>query len=357
VSARRRAADAGIVLAAMLAALPLAEVVLRVAAPRRLPSQEQIRGFVLKGMYIADERAGYRPAPNFSGRIERRGYVTEFSTDSLGLRGDELGPKDRPRVLALGDSFTWGWGVPQGEEWIRWAGKEIEQRGGPAVETVNGGVNGYGTDNALARLEDLGPAIAPDLVLLGFFANDYTDNVLGARDIYTVREGYLFDLFSHRYLQENALARESHLYRLLTTAWETFRVRRLGGVPSARPVKNFTEAEFRRGMELSEQYILRMREVAGSLGARFAVVWLPADVYALDRQRAEDIPLQWELQQRILAAGIPSLDLFQVVAAEARVDALYLADDGHLSLRGNRVVGRAVGRWIVEQGLLGSGAP
>jgi hypothetical protein len=180
-----------LVLGALLVSLPLAELVVRVVAPQKLPSQEQIRGYVLNDMYVADEKAGFRPAPRFSGRIERAGVVTEFSTNSLGLRGGELGPKKGPRIAAFGDSFTWGWGCPQGQEWIHVAGREIEKLGGPPVETVNCGVNGYGTGTAVGLLEEIGPEIHPDVVLLGF-SNDYTDNfadMLGTPGIYTVREG------------------------------------------------------------------------------------------------------------------------------------------------------------------------
>lgn len=347
-----RTRDVALVMGALLVSLPLAELVVRVVAPQNLPSQEQIRGYVLKGMYVPDEKAGFRPAPNFSGRIERAGVVTEFSTNSLGLRGGELGPKQRPRIAAFGDSFTWAWGCPQGQEWVHVVGREIEKLGGPAVETVNCGVNGYGTGTAAGLLEEIGPEIQPDLVLLGFFSNDYTDNLLadmlGTPGIYTVREGYLFDAFSHQYLQENWLARESHLFRMVSSAWETFRVKTLHRLPSARAVKVFTEDDFARGAALSEKQILRMRDVAESLGARFAVVWLPTDVYAFQRMRPEDITLQWSLQQQVAAAGVASIDLLPVVTAEQRIPGLYLPNDGHFTERGNRVAGRAVATWLLQ---------
>ena len=347
-----RLAEAGVLLAALAFAIVLAELVVRLVAPQNLPSQQQIRSFVLKDMYVADEKAGYRPVAHFSGKIERAGVVTEFSTNSLGLRGGELGPKQRPSIAAFGDSFTWAWGCPQGQEWIHVAGREIERLGGAQVETVNCGVNGYGTGAAVGLLEEIGPEIRPDVVLLGFFSNDYTDNLLadmlGTPGIYTVREGYLFDSFSHEYFQENWLVRESHLYRMASRAWETFRVKVLRRIPSARAVKVFGEDEFQRGADLSEKHILRMREVAESLGARFAVVWLPTDVYAFQRMRPQDITLQWNLQQRVAAAGIPSIDLLPVVTAEQRIPGLYLPNDGHFSERGNRVAGRAVATWLLE---------
>src|SRR5262249_33692299 len=163
----------------------------------------------------------------------------------------------------------------------------------------------------------------------------YTDNLLadllGTPAAYTVRDGYLFDSFTQQYFHESWLARESHLYRLLSSATETFRVRYLHGVPSARAVKQFTPEEFRRGRELSEKAILHMKQVAESLGARLAIVWLPADVYALSHTRPEDITLQVELQQRVAAAGIPSIDLLPVVTAEDRIGGLYIPNDGHFT--------------------------
>lgn len=347
--------NAAVVLGTLIVLVPVAEIAVRILRPQTLPSQEFIQGFVLKDMYVPDERAGYRLAPGFSGRIERGEVVTDFSTNSLGMRGPEPGPKNAARVLALGDSFTFGWGVPQGEEWIRVAAEEAGRRLGAPVEGWNGGVNGYGTEGAIATLERVGPALSPDVVLLGFFANDFTDNLLGT--VYVVRDGYLFDQFSHDYFRESPLARESHLYRLLGSAWETARLKYLGGVPTARAVKQFSAAEFERGRDLSEELIRRLNETAAATGAAFGVVWLPADVYVMAGSQPRDIPLRWELQRRVAAAGIPSIDLLPVALAEDRTAGLYLPNDGHLSVRGNRVMGRAVGAWLAESGWLAAPGP
>ncbi len=352
-----RLAGALLVVAAFAVALLLAELAVRVIAPQTLPSQEFIRGFVLRGMYVVDEAAGFRLAPNFKGTIERAGVVTQFTTNSLGLRAPELGSKSpgERRILTLGDSFTWGWGVPQGEEWTAVTERTIDERlGRDAVTCVNGGVNGYGTDNELALLERVGREVAPDLVLVGYFANDFTDNLFGAAGVYTVKDGYLFDHFTHAYFQEHWLARESHLFRLISRAIEMARTRWLGAPPTTRPLKHFSEAEFEEGMRLSERHLLRIRDVCAELGARFGVVWLPADVYALPRV-PPDVPLQNELQARIAAAGIPSIDLMPVVRKEPNVAGLYIPRDGHFTVRGNRVAGRAVAQWILDQGLVDFG--
>ena len=350
---RSLAADAALLLITCALLVPFAELVVRIVYPQTLPSQEFIRGFVLEGMYVADDVVGYRLAPDFSGRIERHGIVTNFTTNSLGLRHGPIDAKEGTRLVAFGDSFTWGWGVDQGGEWIQVVGDELRRRtGDAAIEAVNAGVNGYGTENARLLFEALGDQLRPDVVLIGFFANDYTDNLLGARGVYTVRDGYLFDDFTHRFYQENVLARSSHLYRLATRAWDAARIRWFGGIPTARAGRQFTPEEFERGRDLSYEHIVAMRDHAASLGARFAVLWLPADVYALGRKRPEDIPLRYSLQAAVAGAGIPSLDLLPVVAREQRIEGLYLAGDGHLSPRGNKVVGRAIAQWLIDEGLV-----
>lgn len=349
---RSRLTDLLLVVGTIVVLVPVAEIVVRIVAPQRLPSQEMIRSYVLKGMYVADDDAGYRLAPDFSGVIERGSHATRFHTNSLGLRDEELGPKAKPRIAAFGDSFTWGWGVDQGQEWIHETGREIARRGGLEVEAINCGVNGYGTESEYALLRRLGPELQPDLVLVGFFANDYTDNLIGARNTYTVRNGYLFDEFSHRYMQESFLARESHLYRLLSTAWETARVRYLGGVPNQTVARNFSRDDFATGRDLSKEWLLKMNDEAERLGARFAVIWLPADVYALRGQGPRGIPLRLELQERVARAGIPSLDLLPVVLREQRIPGLYLSGDGHFTVRGHRVAARAIAQWILDEHLL-----
>jgi len=349
-----RAANLLLVLGTLALLLPLAELTVRLVRPQTLPSQSFIRTFVLKGMYVRDEKAGFRLAPGFRGRIERSGVVTEFTTNSLGLRGDEIGPKDarRTRILALGDSFTWGWGVAQGEEWISVVEDVLNEKAGrEAVECINAGVNGYGTENELELLRKIGPELSPDLVVVGFFANDYTDNVLGATGVYTVKDGYLHDHFSQKIFRENFLARESHLYRLITRAMGEARRRWMNAPPTTQPLKQFTDEEFDQGMRLAETQLLEMSKECETLGAELAVIWLPADVYAFSRQ-PPDVPLQRELQRRIESAGIPSFDLLPIVRAERNISGLYYPGDGHFTVRGNRVAGRAVARWLEESGLL-----
>ncbi|MFP5288880.1 MAG: hypothetical protein ACLGI9_24300, partial [Thermoanaerobaculia bacterium] len=88
----------------LLASALFAELAVRLVRPQAVMT-------VSRGLYQPDPPRRYRIAPGFRGTITNQvEYDTEVSTNRLGLRGPEAGPKRGLRVLALGDSFTFGVG-------------------------------------------------------------------------------------------------------------------------------------------------------------------------------------------------------------------------------------------------------
>ncbi len=81
-------------------------------------------------------------------------------------------PPDKFRVLAVGDSFTFGDSIPDVES--TWP-EVLEARLAPVcpgVEVLNLGVPGTNTSYHRALLDQRGHAYSPDLVILGFVPND-----------------------------------------------------------------------------------------------------------------------------------------------------------------------------------------
>jgi lysophospholipase L1-like esterase len=98
------------------------------------------------------------------------------SHNSKGLRsGREIGyqkPAGVKRVLLLGDSFTWGFGVEDHEVLTHL----LQEKVGRDFEIINGSVVGYGTDQQFLWLEREGLRYRPDLVVLAFYSgNDYEE--------------------------------------------------------------------------------------------------------------------------------------------------------------------------------------
>ncbi|MEM7122144.1 MAG: arylesterase [Pseudomonadota bacterium] len=77
---------------------------------------------------------------------------------------------DQMRILALGDSLTAGYGLPQGDGFTDQLQAALQEAGYDAV-VLNAGVSGDTTAGGLARL-DWALADAPDIVIVELGAND-----------------------------------------------------------------------------------------------------------------------------------------------------------------------------------------
>ena len=89
---------------------------------------------------------------------------------------------DRPNIVALGDSYTFGHGVADGEEYPAVIKKELEGR----YNVINLGVGGWGLTQEIRRYYDFGARYRPRVAILQFSANDPTDDLVN--DV-TRREG------------------------------------------------------------------------------------------------------------------------------------------------------------------------
>ena len=113
-------------------------------------------------------------------------------TNAIGFRGPEIEAKREGgpfRVLVLGDSVAFGWGVDEQVTFLRRFESEwnAAQPTKP-IEVCNAGHLVYDTTQQLALLRELGPTLAPDLVLLVYVVNDIEpsrdiveENLLGKR--------------------------------------------------------------------------------------------------------------------------------------------------------------------------------
>ncbi len=112
--------------------------------------------------------------PNFEGRWDGSWY----STNSLGLRGPEL-PAEKGenefRVVALGDSCTFGKSVTEPESWPRQLETLLNEEFTDEREAVvaNCGVNGFSGNNYIKMFQVIGKQLKPDLVVVGYNLNDF----------------------------------------------------------------------------------------------------------------------------------------------------------------------------------------
>jgi lysophospholipase L1-like esterase len=120
----------------------------------------------------------YGLRPGAEGRIEELGDAV-YRINEDGFRGPRHA-RPRPagglRVLVLGDSVAFGYGVEEGDAFPRALERQLaELIAGRAVEVVNLGVGGYNAWNEAQLLADVGASYQPDLVVVQFCINDLND--------------------------------------------------------------------------------------------------------------------------------------------------------------------------------------
>jgi len=99
-----------------------------------------------------------------------------FRTNSHGLRDSEYGrhkPAGTYRIVGLGDSVMFGWGVAQGEPYLEVLERRLNARSSALTfETLDFAVPGYNTAIEVTVFEHRALAFDPDLVVLQFVNND-----------------------------------------------------------------------------------------------------------------------------------------------------------------------------------------
>ncbi|HKX46564.1 MAG TPA: DUF5989 family protein [Planctomycetota bacterium] len=200
------------VLVSLAIALPILEGGLRLL---KLGPQPNLLDF--------DSNTGWSNKPDAS-LARSNGEVTlRFETNSLGLRDDEL-PQTKPageyRVIAIGDSFTLGFGVDRADHFVDLL-EEAWQAEGRPVTVLNAGVEGWDTAQQVAWLEAHAQQLQPDLVLLLPYENDLYWN--GQTEYFTKGGARQKPRYSPGGERENPvlenLKRETWLEKFALTKW------------------------------------------------------------------------------------------------------------------------------------------
>lgn len=290
-------------------------------------------------LFQEDPASGYTLRPGFRGReIAPDGeFDTEATIDGQGLRDHPHTAPARPLILALGDSMTFGEGVPADRTWSA----TLERTAGVRVE--NGGVPGYSTRQMEARGRRLIPLLHPDLVLVTFsprWDRQRCATPFAYLDGYIVAQGYLGRLYpidGDLYLAETRLPvigpmtayakRYSYVARHLLPAL-------FGPVRAALRSEPKAAAPGPEDYRPTAEALAGIREQARKSGARFLAILIESrgKDYEVDRDGLEQV-----LKER----SIPYLAL-DTFLAKADWPRLRYPRDQHWNAEGHRVVGTAL---------------
>lgn len=343
--ARRLAANLAVLAVSSAVFLLLAEALVRRVAPQSPsgnPRQSQPRDF-----YAPHPVLGFTMNPGFHGRFELPEFDTEVRFSSIGLRDREYGPKPpgASRLLVLGDSYTFGWGVEEGERFADRLERKLDEAFPHRWEVVKAGTNAYATTHERAWMNEYGWALDPDLVVLEFcMGNDFADN----RGVeYRVEDGYLTAVSagpagggglkaflrrrSHLYLFARNLVKQPGIRRAERKRAEIEAFNALvdgGAAATAEALAGLAADAGEHGVPLVVAVVPMLHQVTDALGIDPALIEHPNRL----------------IREIAAAAGLPVIDLLPVFRRRAAEGGppLYFRRDPHWTREGHRVAGEAL---------------
>jgi len=158
---------------------------LRVAPVRSLVYAFFAATVLCLGLLAADKASGYETylrADTRSLMMNFERYTSNAFSDYAGgssyqlvmVKGSEIPPKDKPRILVLGDSFVWGDGLTNiNQTWWSLMARALERRG-YGCEVYAAAYEDTSTYDELVWLREstLLEDIQPDLIVMGYVYND-----------------------------------------------------------------------------------------------------------------------------------------------------------------------------------------
>lgn len=130
---------------------------------------------------------GKRIRPSISVTRITPEFVMRLSTNAQGFRQPDEVPLNSHPILFLGDSFTMGYGVDDGSEFVALIRKRRPDDG----PFLNAGMGDNGNGRWLKFLTREAPRFAPRLIVLQVMKNDFNDN--RAERLFVLQEGELVE--------------------------------------------------------------------------------------------------------------------------------------------------------------------
>ena len=245
-----------------------------------------------------------------------------------GLRDREI-PLEKPpgefRLLVVGDYFTFGYGVPAEETYLRHLESLLKVPKNLHLTTVNLSMYHYNLDQKLEFLRSRGLPYRPDFVILQVYEDDKDD--LEAALVRWVR-------------LKNFLRTHSHLIRWMTEKLFWHRVRSISSPPPTSPSASLQEAaKIREGIrEFSA--LLRQNGIPGM------VLNFPNLTFQTYAEQAKARAIQQEFRKVSQGQGLLFYDAGEVLQRHPPHALLLRSHEPHLNARGHRTAAQGITQYL-----------
>ncbi|MEZ4219228.1 MAG: GDSL-type esterase/lipase family protein [Myxococcota bacterium] len=354
----RTAARALLVLAGLAVGLAIVELGVRVLDARRETAD-------LRALHVLRPDAGWLYELRANAVAQPAGGP-RYATNSLGFRDRERALAKPPgafRVVAIGDSVTFGFGVELEEAWP----SRLEERlraVRPDAEVLDLGIGGYNPYTESELLRGRGLAFAPDVVLVQFCVNDLADPTIHFDHHARTRLGALPDAAfpdpsqrTHAARGLSLLERACLASRACSRAYDAWLARAQATLdePTRRAGARPADAADGPAWDWLAARYREMARASRASGARFALVLFPHFEQLAGAPGSAPDPLQQRLVRLARDEGIAAVDLLEPFRRASRAGRPPMLDYFHPDARGHAIAAQVVAEELGRAGILPSG--
>lgn len=276
-------------------------------------------------------------------------YDVPVHINSHGLRDDEFTvakPDGVIRILNIGDSVTYGVAVPGDETYPNQLEKMLNTEfPADSFEVINAGVQRYYTYQELDYLRRDGVAFHPDIVIVGFYQNDFgVRPKVWKREYENSREQFMTALW-HKIPFVMNIVKNSALLSLLRDRY--FKLKHsmeAKGSPGSidRIMMGISDEGTERLWSATAEYIQGFKALSDQYGFKLLIAAFPAANQVISDMPDSSYPAR--LISMCEESGIPVVDLLPVFKANYTGDirSLFFRYDAHPNAHAHRIAAEAI---------------
>lgn len=265
---------------------------------------------------------------------ENTSFVVSTNTDGLRSTHSMEKPLNTQRVMTLGCSTTFGWGVADEETYPSRLEYYLHQQGFNHIEVINGGQPGYTSFQGTWLWDQVLKDYQPDVVLIGYIVQD------ARKAAYSDRSQAILQN-DNRYLKDHFLYR-SKMY--LATRYAMGKVQIKAKERSSQDEGGVYRVPL-------EDYVANLRDLVSkiqAIGAKPVLFGYPLERTGYTEQHRRIL--------KIAAAelNIGYLDPQDQMEIAANQNRLYFPrDKGHANAQGNDLIAQWVAEYLIAEKLVG----
>ena len=310
-----------------------------------------------------DDLLGWKNLPGQEGRFITEDSNVLIKINDEGFRDKSYTYQPPPgglRLLVLGDSIVWGWGVEQKQIFT-----EIIEKNHPNLEVINMGVSGYSTDQEYLLLKEVGLKYHPHLILLMFFDDDIAGNIRSVNFLvypkpkFAVVDGRLV-LWQRPSAQVGIARKVNHFLRTHSVLYNVST--RVFLYSPARPMEFLRSGVSRMTnwwagsqnedpFKLTSLILIEMHQLVRQHGAEFVIVKVATQGDGAMDKKEKDDPLGEFCRTR----KIPYLDLafpFHQYLQHEKHASLRFPHDRHWNAEAHKLVASVIQSFLEAEGLV-----